>query len=181
MRAFKPLLAIDGVTLLDRAIQLFARCAGPLVVVAGHQAANIADHLVGTETRLVVNAQYREGMFSSIRAGAAALKDDCQAFFLLPVDIPMVNPTTVEALLAARARDNSFLVYHPVHAGRKGHPPLIDTGLVESLLLYQGEDGMRGFLRAHASHAKHVEVDDPHIHLDVDTRAQLKRLQRLSG
>ena len=180
MGAFKPLLEIEGVTLLDRAVRLFSgHDISPIVVVAGYQAESIGQHLSGTKTRVVINEQFREGMFTSIRAGAAVLKDDCPAFFLLPVDIPLVSVGTIDKLLEARAAAESFAIYHPVYEGRKGHPPLLTSGLVESLLAYQGEGGMRGFLRQHSHKARLVEVDDPHIHHDVDTKKELERLQRL--
>ena len=63
-------------------------------------------------------------MFSSVRTGLEAiLRQAPQVAGILvhPVDVPLVRPLTVRAVLkAAQAQDEAVLV--PVFAGREGHP-----------------------------------------------------------
>jgi CTP:molybdopterin cytidylyltransferase MocA len=102
MPDFKPLLPVGETSALRRAIELFQKCGlSEILVVTGHRAADLGCELSQTRARAVFNPRYAEGMFSSVTAGVGALDADCKAFFILPVDVPLVRPSTIQALLAA--------------------------------------------------------------------------------
>ena len=89
------------------------------------------------------------------------------------MDIPLLRRGTIITLSEAFAADPSR-IYHPVFAGRRGHPPLLPARLIAPLLKQEHRgDGLRGLLRemeqTHPHLAQEVDVADMHIHIDLDT------------
>lgn len=180
MDGFKPLLRIGKQTLLERVIELFQRCGvEEIVTVVGFRAADIIPVAEAARSRWVINNRYRNGMFSSVQAGVEELRGCCRFFFLLPVDMPLVRPATIHRLLAAcENRQRSTRIWYPQFGLKRGHPPLISEELSEAILAYQGQDGMRGFLRGYEHEAEVVSVSDPFIRTDVDTPEDLELLRK---
>jgi len=178
MTPLKPLVKIGGQTLINRVVNLF-KTAGvaEVVVVVGHRGDEIIPVLEGTFCRTVTNLDYREGMFSSIQVGARELLGRCDAFFVLPVDIPLVRPLTIRRL-QERFGDRPALIHHPVGTSGRGHPPLIDSRLTEDLLAFTGTGGLRAFLDGHADRSVDVPVADAWVRRDVDTDEELTALHR---
>lgn len=178
MEQFKPLLHIGEKTILEHAIELFILSnIDEVFTVVGHRAQELVPVLERLQSQYVINNNYREGMFSSVQVGATALQHICEAFFLLPVDIPLIRPNTVHQLLNAFYDDPSFMVYYPQLQSRRGHPPLVSSRLIEQIIGYKGECGMRGLLRNYQDQAKIIPVDDPFIRMDVDTKEDLRLLR----
>lgn len=179
MDSFKPLLEIKGKTLVENAINLFKDTGvKEIVTVIGYRSEALIPIIEKTASRSVVNENYQYGMLSSIQKGVAELKDICDAFFLLPVDIPCVRTSTVKQLLEKYHGNPSALICYPESDSRRGHPPLIASSLIDRLVAYSGEEGMRGFLKGYENRAVTVPVADPFIHLDVDTEEDLSQLQK---
>lgn len=179
MGAFKPLLTIGSKSLIGHCVNLFQECGvGDILVVLGHAADKAIPEVERYHCHYIKNKRYKEGMFSSMQVGIAALKGDCNAFFILPVDIPLVRKETVEKLLSVFQEDSTNSVYYPQYQGRKGHPPLIHGRLINSILSYTGENGLRGLLRMYENQSVVVPVDDPFILNDVDTEGSFLKLQR---
>ena len=178
MAGFKPLLRIGENTLIEHAIALFRRSGiEDIVTVVGHRAQDLLPVVQGAASRWVINPTYHEGMFSSIQQGVGALGSAVEAFFLLPVDIPLVQPATVRQLVDAFDQHQAPPVCYPRCQSRRGHPPLIHAGLNDPIRAYEGPGGMRGFLRGFEERAVDIGVEDPFIHLDADTDEDLAVLR----
>ena len=182
MAAFKPLIRIEGKSFVEHAVTLF-RTAGveDIVTVLGHRAPEVLPVVQRAASRGVINANHADGMYSSIQAGAKAVADSCDAFFLLPVDIPLVRPSTVQKLAAAFAQHAAPSVCYPLFEATRGHPPLINSELTDAILSYRGDGGLRAFLRRHEERSITVPVDDPFIRLDADTPQDLLRLREMKS
>jgi len=178
MGDFKALMPLGGETFIERIIGLFQGVGiWDILVVVGHEAHRLSGVLDRHGVRRVVNETYEAGMFSSIQVGVRHLGPRGRAFFVLPVDIPLVAPETLEELLAAFHRLPTC-VCRPVYAGRFGHPPLISTALVPSILRYGGSGGLRGLLALYRGLTTAVEVKDPHCVMDADTAGDYYKLTR---
>ncbi|MBI5248023.1 MAG: nucleotidyltransferase family protein [Desulfomonile tiedjei] len=178
MGRFKPLLPLGPITVLERTVQLF-RDAGidDVRVVVGYRAQDLVPLMRRLGVRWSVNEHFQEGMLSSIKAGLHTLEASKKAFFLLPVDIPLVRPGTVIDLLHACGKHDADVLY-PCFRGKRGHPPLIDAALHSGILSWSSEGGLRSFLEQHQNRAVNVEVADEHILLDMDTPAQYEDMCR---
>ena len=200
MSAFKPLVEVQGRTLLEWAVGAFAGAGiGHVVVVTGHRGDEVAAVAVRAGARVVANPGFDAGMFSSVRAGAQALDPGVSRFFLLPADVPLVRPETIGKLARtgqpAPGDDESpptaevaaalLDVVYPAVAGVTGHPPLIAASLREEIVA-AGPDGPAGGLRAllmgHIARSAVIEVGDPGVLLDADTQEDLVPLrERAAG
>lgn len=169
MGDLKPLLPLGDATILEHVIQLFQGAAIEDVrVVVGHRHREIASVVERQKATPVFNPSYRKDMFSSVVAGFASLKPETEAAFILPVDIPLVRPTTIHHLIRVYSRNKGKII-RPTHRGRRGHPPLVPFSLSESIMKWSGSGGLRGALKPFEKEAMQVEVPDKYIHFDVDT------------
>ena len=168
MKGFKPLMYLDGRTLLEWCVSSF-RAAGveDIRVITGHRASEVQGEAERLGIRAVHNPDYKRGRFSSVRAAAATSKTD---FFLLPVDIPLVRPATIRMLIKADKVPAS-----PCFEGERGHPVLLPARLVPELLDYSGEGGLRGFLAG--QHVEEVPVWDQGVLMDADQPVDMARLE----
>ena len=175
---FKPLLTIGPRTFLGHTIHLFATSGiNDIVVVTGHRAEKLKQELAHYSCRAVLNENFTDGMFSSVQVGVKALDAEVEAFFLLPVDIPLVKTQTIEELLQAIKQDSSALIFYPEHQKRRGHPPLIRCDLNKSILGYDGQGGLRALFKRYDQLSRNIQVNDPFILLDADTQSDYTGLK----
>jgi molybdenum cofactor cytidylyltransferase len=174
MGGFKPLMSLGDTTIIEHIVRMF-RTAGILDirVVIGFRASDVSSVLKPLNVRPVLNESYSEGMFSSIKVGIESLESDCEAFFVLPTDIPLVRPETVNALLGGyRPRH----ILYPVFKKRRGHPPLISTIFTRKILNFSGQEGLQSVLKQNESSAVNVAVADEGVLLDMDTQQEYRRI-----
>jgi molybdenum cofactor cytidylyltransferase len=180
MEAFKPLIRIAGKSFVEHAIALFHTSGiQEIITVVGHRAQEVLPVIQTAASRCVINENFADGMYSSVRAGIKALKHPGDAFFLLPVDIPLVQPTTVRRLAVAFDQHSAPPVCYPLFRSKCGHPPLINSRLINALLSYGGRGGLREFLRGYEDRAISIPVADPFIRMDADTSQDLLRLKQM--
>jgi putative nucleotidyltransferase with HDIG domain len=180
MGQFKPLLPLDGRTVIESTIDTF-RSAGitRISVVTGHEAAQLQPLLKTRKIAAVHNPDYASGMYSSVQAGIKSLSADIDACFLLPADIPLVRPATVETIAERYASDRPSIIY-PIFRGQRGHPPLIARSLFAEILAGDGAGGLRALLQRHQADAREVDVFDEGILLDMDTPEDYAQLVKLA-
>lgn len=178
MQGFKPLLQIGEKTAIEHGVTLFLEAGvTDIVTVLGYRADELTPLVKTLSSRCVFNGLYLDGMFSSVRAGVRALPQGCDAFYLLPVDIPLVQPATLQQLSEGLSQDPSLLVCYPCFQSKRGHPPLISAGLAKEIIAYDGKHGMRGYLRKYNERSLNILVDDPFVVMDVDTQEDLAALR----
>lgn len=176
MGDFKPLLPLDDTTILGHCISLFQDVGiKDVYVVVGHRHTDLIPLVEKRRATPVFNPDYRKDMFSSVVSGLSSLDPDTEASFLLPVDIPLVRPSTIGHLLKAYARNKGKII-RPVYKGRQGHPPIIPSRLSASIIKWSGSEGLRGALAQFKADTIRVEVSDENIAFDVDTPEDYERL-----
>jgi CTP:molybdopterin cytidylyltransferase MocA len=169
MGRFKPLLPLGDTTVVERTIAIFLQNRIPDIrVVVGHDSDRLIPVLRPYPVSIVMNPDYPEGMFSSVRAGVGSLGPAAAAFFLLPVDVPLVRPFTVKRLLD-QYRSTPGRILIPSFKGKSGHPPLIPASLADTIGTAEGGHGLRGVLSSHRHLIHRVEVPDAHMRFDLDT------------
>jgi putative nucleotidyltransferase with HDIG domain len=114
-------------------------------------------------------------MFSTVLTGIKALKPECNAFFLIPADIPQVRPHTVAAIQNAYRKGKGKIIY-PFYGGERGHPPLISTEFIPKILNWEKGGGLRACLMQFEKDAYNVKVCDEGIHMDADIPDDYKRI-----
>ena len=176
MGAFKPLLALSGLAAIDRVIRLYqAVGVTDIHVVTGFRSATIEAAVHNRAVHLVHNPDHDTGMFSSVLAGVIALPEAAPAFFVHPVDIPLVRSHTLRVLLETGNAHSPPVVY-PTFDDHRGHPPLIHGDLIQAILSHDGEGGLRALLDRFGDQAVDIPVADNGVLLDMDTPDDYARL-----
>jgi molybdenum cofactor cytidylyltransferase len=169
MKMVKPLLPMEGQTIIERVIGLFQMIGiADILVVLGYAADQMIPVLNKHGVSYVINKDYRRGMFSSVRIGVEHLREGCGAFFILPADMPFVRVETLQKLVCS-FQETGKAVYRPYYRGRRGHPPLISAALIPAVLAFNDPGGLRALLVAYKEHCVDVACDDPGILIDLDT------------
>jgi CTP:molybdopterin cytidylyltransferase MocA/HD superfamily phosphohydrolase YqeK len=177
MGSFKPLLPFGNGTVLERAVYLF-RGVGiqDIRVVVGHRSDELLPLLERLQVRPLLNERYQDGMFSSVVTAVESLEKNNGAFFLLPVDIPLVRQETVEMLINTFRSGNKGILYPGCH-GRAGHPPLISSLYRDQILTWKGSGGLKSLLAEFEEDSSLVETGDEGVLLDMDTPQDYERLR----
>lgn len=148
----------------------------PLVVVTTEALADVARRSVAARDVVVLpdgdpSPPGLLGMGYSIAAGVSA-RPDASGWLILPADMPLVQPTTLQAV--AKQLESHPVVYAQ-HKGRRGHPVGFSAELYSELVLLTGDEGARRLVARYP--ALGVEIDDPGVLVDVDTEADLEHLR----
>jgi molybdenum cofactor cytidylyltransferase len=117
------------------------------------------------------------GMGDSIAAGVLATRD-AGGWLILPGDLPLVRPHSLQRVAAALA---GYGVVFPTYQGRQGHPVAFAADCAPALLALSGPQGAASVARAQtaAGRALALDVDDPGIVTDIDTIDDLARAEKL--
>ena len=163
---FQPLASIGGISAIERIIATF-RQAGieKISVVTGFQADQLEHHLNGKGIVFLRNEKYQTTeMFESACIGLRYMMDKCDPVLFTPVDVPLFTSATVKALLSSGKK-----LAVPVHDGIPGHPTLISSELIPSILSGSAEQGLRSAYSRCGVPMEYIPVSDKGVLLDTDT------------
>jgi putative nucleotidyltransferase with HDIG domain len=181
MGEFKQLLRVGDRSAVESVVRLFlnAGCEDVSVVV-GHRAQELVPVIESAGARCVMNHQFEQGMYSSVRAGVQALPSNTEACFVIPADIPLIRVSTIRRLARFYPGKGKSIVY-PVFEGRRGHPPLISRAVLDEVLQTGPEARLSTVLAAHEDAARNLFVPDEGICLDMDTPDDFARVRELAA
>ncbi len=182
MGRFKPLLELGQRPIIVQVIEtLKSVTPEKILVVVGHRAEELESIVENAGAKILQNRDFAQGMFSSVRTGVKYLDGGCDAFILLPADIPLVRPATLRQLAQISRRQPDRIVY-PMFFGQRGHPAIIPSSLIPQILEHTGDGGMRKILANHEDRVLEVPVADENILFDVDRPEDFKEaIRRFNG
>ncbi len=123
--------------------------------------------------RVVVNANPKSEQIVSARLGLAQLTNaPLTSAMLWPVDHPFVSVESVRAILDA-ARSSGAHIVVPVHDSHRGHPTWFHRDTWRELMTTP-DGGARAVIRGDPSRVREVQVNDPGVLRDIDTRGDLE-------
>ena len=176
----KMLLPFGERTVLSQVLAVLRDCPlDEIVIVTGHEQEKIEAMMSRHVSqqgglRFVYNPDYAAGdMLSSIQAGLAALKDDCDAALVALGDQPHIERRCVEPVLAAHEKGAVIIPSFNRHGG---HPVLIDRACWPDILALPLGASLRDVWRAHPGWLRYVQVDTDTILRDMDTPDEYRRL-----
>ena len=175
MTIFKPTLPLNSNSVIQNTI-LSLKQAGikNITVVTGFRSSELIRHLRPYRVTIRKNYSYKTSdMFSSVKLGIEQTKDKRDAFLILPADIPLIRPSTISGLVQA-FKDNTKPVLVPRFNGQAGHPLIMSVSLRDSLMNWEGDYGLRGWLSRLKGRVGYVSVPDRAITLDLDTPNQYR-------
>jgi molybdenum cofactor cytidylyltransferase len=155
-----------------------ASAASPVLVVTGHQAADVRAALAGLTVAFVDNPDYAVGLSSSLKAGIRAVPPAADGALVLLGDMPQITGVHLDSLIAAFAAEGGAGIIVPTHTGRRGNPVLWPRVCFEEMLQLDGDAGAKRLLTAHASRVREVELATDAIFADVDTPEALAQIRK---
>ncbi|WP_369030342.1 nucleotidyltransferase family protein [Streptomyces adonidis] len=174
----KALLEHRGRLLVEHAADAL-RTAGcdPVHVVLGASADDVRKRAVLPGCVLIDNPEWTEGMGSSLRAGLTSLRaTSARAALVSLVDQPGIGPEAMARVLAAYASEKSLAAAS--YGGTRGHPVLFGAAHWAGVTAVAvGDRGARDYLKDHGDALTLVECDDVAQPYDIDTAADLDRLE----
>jgi molybdenum cofactor cytidylyltransferase len=176
MGSFKPFLKFGEYTAIETVINTF-KSAGveDIILVAGYRGNDLIEKYKNTGVICVLNKDYSKGMYSSIMEGIKALDEKIEAFFVHPVDIPLMKKYTLDRMKDKFFENGKGIIY-PTFLGKMGHPPLIDCRYKQSILSSDGEGGLKRVLEKFSGDSICVPIFDEAILMDMDTKEDYENL-----
>ena len=173
MKAFKPLLPVDGRTAIEGLIEI-AKAAGltDITVATGHERKQLAETLVRQRVNEAYNGDYKSGMFSSIQIGLAKARlSGKDGYLLMPVDCPLISISVMRAVMDSviERGEGSDAFAVATFEGKKGHPLYIPASRIDEILSSDGEGGLAAITDKYADTMLRVETGEEGCILDMDT------------
>ncbi|MGB3271740.1 MAG: molybdopterin-binding/glycosyltransferase family 2 protein [Xanthobacteraceae bacterium] len=149
--------------------QALASQAAEVVVVTGHQRAEVEAALNGLRVRFVHNPDFAEGLATSVKTGIAAVSADVAGAVVCLGDMPLIDAHLIDRLIAAFAPERGLFIAAPVSDGRRGNPVLWGRRFFPELMKLEGDVGARHLIAANAEAVADVAVEGRSAFLDIDT------------
>jgi len=169
MGKFKPLMDLNGHTVIENAVDCFLKAGiSDVRVVIGYNASEMIPILEKLGVTYTINKHYQQGMFSSVHAGLNSFEGFYSGVFILPGDVPMVKSRTVEIILNELRISGAGIIY-PCFSGERGHPPFISSKYFGEILSSDPSENLRSVLSRFEDDSRNVELIDESILMDIDT------------
>jgi molybdenum cofactor cytidylyltransferase len=181
MGSNKLLAEVDGSPLIRKTVVAALRSNVSLVVVVtGHQDAMTKDALKGLDVVYAHNAQYAEGISSSLRAGIVALPEECDGAIIMLGDMPEISASLLDRMMAAFAPEENRAICVGTSGGKRGNPVLWARRYFPEMERITGDIGAKHLISKHDDMVFDVDADDT-VLLDVDTPEALDALRARSA
>jgi molybdenum cofactor cytidylyltransferase len=160
----------DGVCVGAAAARHLLAAIPDVVAVVRPDDHALAAALGASGARIVRCADAADGMGASLACGVRATAG-AAGWIVALADMPWIDPGTI-ARVANAVREGAA-VAAPFHAGERGHPVGFGAACYAELAALTGDEGAKSVIAAHRDRVTRIDVDDPGIRRDVDTRQDL--------
>lgn len=162
MNDWKLMLPYKNKYILDVSIEnALSFCTKVILIVGYRHEELIARYKTDKRIKIVINQDYKNGMFSSIQAGVQHVTGT--HFFIAHGDMPCIQPQTYQTLWQQRNSGTTF----PGTSNKTGHPVLINSSLISPIISSPHTSSMKVILKQHE--INYLALADKGIYLDVDT------------
>ncbi|HGF0769980.1 TPA: NTP transferase domain-containing protein [Kluyvera georgiana] len=171
MGQWKMMLPWQDGTILDASIKNARRCCSHIILVTGFRHEELITRYSGIPNMtLIYNPDFRQGLYSSVKAGIQALRHDyC---FITHGDLPCLDDGVFDELWQQRFEGTLL----PYYAGVPGHPILTSTGNLQQCLSDTHQTSVRQCLLT--GPYRKLTLNNPAIILDIDTPEDFTRLNK---
>jgi len=174
----KLLEELRGLPIVRHVVQVGLESQGAqVVVVTGHQAARVCDALKGLDVTYASNPDYAEGLSTSLKAGLDALGPGLDGAIICLGDMPEVQASHLDRLIAAFAPKEGRAICVPIREGRRGNPVLWGAEFFDEMGQVRGDAGARHLIGQHEDQVAEVDLASDAIFVDIDTPEALGRLR----
>jgi molybdenum cofactor cytidylyltransferase len=148
------------------------------VIITGHESHNVSQALDGLKVTHVTCPSYALGLSETIKRGISSLPEGVDAILIALGDMPRLSVTTINRLISAFDPHQGRSICVPVYQGKRGTPVLFSSRFFPEILELSGDAGAKSLLHDYREFVAEIPVDDPGIHLDIDTPDELETERR---
>lgn len=164
------MLPYQGTTIIETVIRnVIQSKVNSTMVVLGADRDEIRKVIGNLPVEWCFNRDYEQGMLSSVICGFRALPEDTDAVLVLLGDQPCISPEVINRLIEAFNESSRGIVI-PLHKNRRGHPLIVDMKYRDEIEQLDPQQGLRSLMPRFPDDVLEVQVDDPGILMDIDTR-----------
>ena len=171
----KANLVYQGRTFLNHIVSIMNKAGiGQIIVVLGCHIDSVKEQHASLPVKFIVNSEYKSGQLSSIKASLKVISGDTKNLIVHPVDHPLIQTSTVKALLSTRQNTNAPVVI-PVYRKIRGHPVLFGSEVFQELADASPDVGAREVVWDHNNDFKEVSTDDEGILININTHEDYEK------
>jgi molybdenum cofactor cytidylyltransferase len=174
----KLLLPWEGSTVVAAtASRLLAAGLPEVIVVTGHQAAEIKSAMDSLPVKFIHNPSYSAGLTTSIRMGVSAAGGE--GFMICLADMVLVAPEEYALLSTAFHQRHLFdarCIILPEFRGTTGNPVIFSAAYRSDILQHPEMEGCKMLVRSNREHHVRVCMPSDHVLRDIDYPDDYKSL-----
>lgn len=167
----KALLPIDGQTFIEKIVGALKQTrVGKVIVILGHNAAEMRRSMEHLPVEILVNPDYKLGQLSSLQVAVRHLQTeaDCDGMLVHLVDHPYIDAKLVETMIQC-FHASGKLIAVPRYGAKRGHPVIFSRQLFGELLAAPMDQGAKAVVNAHRDDTLEIDTQDSGITVDIDT------------
>jgi molybdenum cofactor cytidylyltransferase len=165
----KMLLPFNGKPMIENVISNVAASeVENILVVTGANKELLTDIIIKTSVNICYNADYKDGMLSSVRCGFRNLPADFEAVLVFQGDQPLIKPDVINSVIGAFISSGKGIVI-PVFDKKRGHPILIDRKYRSEIEKLNCDEGLRSLSYRNSEDVYEIEIKDKGILRDFNT------------
>lgn len=175
----KQLLGYQGKTLLRRAVETALESAvETVVVVLGANFERTITEIQDYPVAIAHNADWQEGLASSIKIGLESLLDkdeDVSACLVMLADQPFVTKEHLDMLAKKFLARPGIPIVAAKYENTIGVPAVFSAAVFDDLRSLAGDEGAKKVIKKYGSLVRTVNL--PEAAIDIDTPADLEKLR----
>ena len=182
MKENKLLLKLNGETLIEHVVKVAKESSvDEIVVVLGYEATKVKERLAKIACKFAVNENYMKGQSGSVKVGLSAISGNAEAVMILPADIALVDPESINRVLEEYKRSKSTIVIAS-HQQQSGHPILLDRILFpEVSKIDEHTQGLKAVINRHRAEINYVESRTENVLVDIDSKDEFDKHFRITA
>jgi molybdenum cofactor cytidylyltransferase len=176
----KLLLPLGKETIIERVIgNVLSSRLENIMVVLGANKDEIKEATCHLPVEYCYNEAHEDGMLSSVMCGIRSIPKDAGAALIYLGDQPGISSRVTDAILKVYSEELNGIII-PVYENRRGHPLLVDMKYRRDIEKLDLEQGLRSLMHLFPEDVLEVEVDEPGILVDIDTREDYSKATKLN-
>jgi molybdenum cofactor cytidylyltransferase len=150
--------------------------AKPVIVVTGHESANVEAALEGLGVKIVHNLHYAAGLSASLKCGIRAVPANSDGAIVMLGDMPEISASLLDRMIAAFSPADGRAICVAVHEHARGNPVLWARRFFPEIESLSGDVGAKTLIAAHEDVVCELEAGKTVLR-DIDTPDALAALR----
>lgn len=175
----KLLLPFRSMTVIRYVVEnIIAAELDEVIVVLGHEADDVRAALADLSVKVVLNENFEKGMTTSIQEGVRNAAGD--GYMICLSDMVMITSEEYALMkneFMQQLQVDEKCICIPRFQNEKGNPVIFSASYREAILQHEEMEGCKAVVQENKEHIHWVDMDSPHVLLDLDYPEDYDRLK----